>query len=127
MSANIQAAAGRGGRGGQSGRFGGRGVSSRPVGQQKTASPEFKGCCEELKCHVIDCGQAKHADQFSHTMKEVINYVGSNISDGEWVARSLRTEKLVVITRPTAPTDPNDIVEKVIFDATVKQHVSERS
>jgi hypothetical protein len=51
----------------------------------------------------------------------------SNITDGEWVARSLRTEKLVVITQPPAPTDPDDIVEKVIFDATVKQYVSERS
>ena len=76
---------------------------------------------------MIDCGQAKHADQFSCTMKEVINYVGSNISDGEWVARSLRMEKLVVITHPTAPTDPDDIVEKAIFDAMVKQYVSERS
>ena len=127
MSANIQAAAGRGGRGAPGGRFGGRGVSSRPVGQQKSASPEFKGRCEELKGHVIDCGQAKHADQFSHTMKEVINYVGSHISDGEWVAHSLRSEKLVVITRPTAPKDPDDIVEKAIFDATVKQYVSEMS
>ena len=75
MSANIHAVAGRDDRGGQGGRFGGRGVSSRPVGQQKSASPEFKGWCEELKGHVIDCGQAKHADQFIHTMKEVINYV----------------------------------------------------
>ena len=73
-------------------------VSSRPVGQQKTALPEFKGQCEGCKGRVIHCGQAKHADQFSHTAKEVINYVGSNITDGEWVARSLRTEKLVVIT-----------------------------
>ena len=101
-------------------------MSSRPVGQQKTASPEFKGRCEELKGHVIDCGQAKHADQFSRTMKEVINYVGSNITDGEWVARSLRTEKLAVITQPTAPTDLDDIAEKAVFDATVKQYDSKK-
>ena len=64
MRSKIQAAAGHGGRGGQSGRFGGRGVSSRPVDQQKT-----EGWCEKLKGRVIDCGQAKHADQFSRTMK----------------------------------------------------------
>ena len=98
MSANIHAAVGCGSRGGQGGRFGGKGVSSRPVGQQKTASPKFKGRCEELKGHVIDCGHAKHADQFSRTMKEVINYLCSNITDGEWVAHSLRTENLVMMT-----------------------------
>jgi len=38
-----------------------------------SASPEFKGWYEELKGHVIDCGLAKHTDQFSCTMKEVLS------------------------------------------------------
>jgi hypothetical protein len=77
--------------------------------RRKTTSPEFKGQCEEPNGHVINCGQAKHTDQFSHTMKEVINYVCSKITDGEWVVRLLRHEKLLVITSPMTPTDPDDI------------------
>lgn len=83
MSANIQTVAGCGGRHGQNRRFNGSGVSSRSGGQQKTASPKCKGSCEKLKGHVINCSQAKHADQFSRMMKTVINYVGSNIFDSK--------------------------------------------
>ncbi len=75
----------------------------------------------------MNCGQAKHADQFSYAMMESIKYVGSNITDNKWVVHSLRTKKVVEITQPIVPPDPDDIVEKAIFDATVKQYVSKRS
>jgi hypothetical protein len=39
---------------------------------------KFEGRCEDLKNHVYDCGEAKHADQFVTTTKEIKTYVGSN-------------------------------------------------
>ena len=94
MSANIQAVADRGSRGGQDG----RGVSSRLADHQKTVSPEFDRRCRELKGCLINCGQAKHADYLSHTMKEIIDNAGSNITDGERMDHWLRTEKVLLIT-----------------------------
>jgi hypothetical protein len=40
-------------------KIGCRGVSSRPAGQQKTASSKFKTKCEELKGHRLDCGKER--------------------------------------------------------------------
>lgn len=75
---------------------------------------------------MINCGQGKHADQLNQTMKEIINYISSKITDGEMIAYSLRTERLVVITCPTAPGDPTDLVEMVIFNAEIKAFISEK-
>ena len=48
-------------------------------GNQKNAvprQPKFEGKCDKLKGHVYDCSDARQADLFIKTTKEVAEFVG---------------------------------------------------
>ena len=100
------------GRGGGRGNFGGRLTAG---GMNNDSSSDFKGRCDELKGHIIDCGLASHAEKYNTTMIEIMNYIGSSFVDGEPVVRSIKTEQLVKIERPNPPPDLTDIIEKNDF------------
>ena len=59
-------------------RYGIHGNQKNVVSRQ----PKFEGKCDELKGHVYDCSDARQADLFIKTTKEVAEFVGRTYKYG---------------------------------------------
>jgi hypothetical protein len=78
----------------------------------------FRGRNEGLKGHVFECTDGRQGEQFTVTMKEIAEYVGSNYSYWADILWTVEHEALFVVTRPKEPdttTTPMDEVDTRIF------------
>jgi hypothetical protein len=55
--------------------------SNRP-GVKDETNISFQGRCEDLKGHIFDCVDGRHADQYAVTMKEIAPYIGTKYTYG---------------------------------------------
>ena len=72
---------------------------NRPIVKQ----PKFEGQCEELKGHIYDCTDARQADMFTKTTKEVAEYAGHTLKHSADIRKVI--EELEIPTL-VAPVDP---------------------
>jgi hypothetical protein len=89
----------------------------------------FRGRNEGLKGHVFECTDGRQGDQFTVTMKEIAEYVGSNYSYGADIRWTVEHDALFVVTRPKKPdttTTPMDEVDTMIFNKEVDEYVKRR-
>jgi bisphosphoglycerate-independent phosphoglycerate mutase (AlkP superfamily) len=89
----------------------------------------FRGRNEGLKGHVFECTGGRQGDQFTVTMKEIAEYVGSNYSYGADIRWTVQHEALFVVTRPKKPdttTTLMDEVDTMIFKKEVDEYVKRR-
>ena len=84
----------------------------------KTTTTESVGRCDELRGHMFDCGQPKHADMYNTTVEEIINHVRVSFGEGDLVARAISSGKKVVIRKPIKP-------EKITLDDGTELEVDE--
>ena len=75
-------AAKSGGKGQWNQRWGG---FKKPIVKQ----PKFEGKCEELKGFIYDCSDARQADMFTKTMKEIAGYAGRNYHHSADIRRAI--------------------------------------
>jgi hypothetical protein len=78
-----------------------------------------------MKGHVFNCTEGKQGDQYTVTVKEIAEYVGSNYSYGADIRWTLEHEALFVVKRPKKPDDMDEI-DTMIFKKEVDEYVKRR-
>jgi hypothetical protein len=86
---------------------------NKPVQQKK-----FEGDCEGMKGKILDCSDAKQADQFVQTCKALSIYVGSTFKNGGDMCTMILT-----LDMPTFPelVDPPEVTTRRRFDKLVDE------
>ena len=105
----------------------GSGGNKKRQGYQKPAGvprqAKFEGKCEALKGHVYDCSDARQADQFTKTTKEIAEYVGRTYDRGGDVRLVVENLELVTFTEPSDPPANATKTQERIWEKTVDQFV----
>jgi hypothetical protein len=91
------------------------------------AEPKFQGRNEDLKGHVFDCADGKQADQYTVTMNDIAEYIGSNYAYGADIRWSLEHEALFVVLKPTKPVEGTDAFDTRIFEKEVDEYVKRKA
>jgi hypothetical protein len=100
-----------------------RGSNNHQSTATTKAEPKLQGRNEDLKGHVFDCADGKQADQYAVTMKEIVEYIGSNYAYGADIRWSLEHEAPFVVPRPKKPADDADAIDTRIFKKEVDEYV----
>ena len=88
-------------------------------GQNRAASStKFEGLCEGLKGSIYDCSDAKQADMFVKTTKEIAAYAGRTMKFGGNMRIAIETLKMPVFPIPAdLPTDASMAVTELWKDS----------
>ena len=128
----VKSAYGRGGsRGcGKGGCRGGRGdrcnrsrsvqiqnQNSRPVTQK------FKGNSSDLEGYIFDCSDSRQADKYITEIKIIAEYVGAEFKYGGNIRSSIENSKRFEIPMPTAPSDNDTALLKMILNRNIDIYV----
>ena len=104
---------GRGGRGdcsnrSRSGKI--QNQKSRPVTQK------FKGNSTDLEGYIFDCNDSRQADKYITAIKRIAEYVGAEFKYGGNIRSSIENSKRFEIPMPTAPSDNDTALLKIILN-----------
>ena len=85
--------------------------------------PKFEGRCEELKGHIYDCSDARQADMFVKTTKEIAEYVGRTYKYGSDARLAIDNMKRPKIQEPDDPKKDATATQKKIWEKRIDEYV----
>ena len=88
---------------------------------------KFEGKCDDLKGYIYDCTDAKQADAYTKTTKEIAEYVGRTYKYGSDARRSIEKLTTVTIERPADPPDNAGRTDIRIWEKEVDEFVRRKS
>lgn len=88
---------------------------------------KFEGKCDDLKGYIYDCADAKQADAYTKTTKEIAEYVGRTYKYGSDARRSIEKLTTVTIERPADPPDNAGRTDIRIWEKEVDEFVRRKS
>ena len=97
-------------------------------GNQKNAvprQPKFEGMCDELKGHVYDCSDARQADLFIKTTKEVAEFVGRTYKYGGDIRLAVENLQMPNIAEPYDPPAGASRTQERIWEKQVDEYVKQ--
>jgi hypothetical protein len=97
----------------------GRRAFKKPIVRQ----PKFEGNCEELKGHVFDCSNSRHADIFSKTTKALAGHVGKTYRYGSNVRLAIQNLSPTILEVPKDLPDSATKAELRIWEKKIDQFV----
>jgi hypothetical protein len=100
---------------------------SNGAGVKDETNISFQGRCEDLKGHIFDCVDGRHADQYAVTMKEIAAYIGTKYTYGADIRWSLEHEKVFVVPKLTKLDTTADEFDKRIWEKEVDEYVKRKS
>jgi hypothetical protein len=90
-------------------------------------SHRFEGRSEELKGHVYDCVDARQADQYMKTTKEIAEFIGRTYKFGMDTRLSIENMQLTTIPRPDNPPEDADRTDIRIWEKSVDDYVKRKT
>jgi len=84
---------------------------------------KFEGKCDALKGHIYDYSDARQADLFTKTTKEIAEFVGRTYKYGSDTRLAVEGLALPTLTMPTDPDASASKTELKIWDENVKEFV----
>ena len=111
---------GRGGRGDRSNRSRSGHIQnqkSRPVAQK------FKVNSSDLEGYIFDCSDSRQADKYITAIKRITEYVGADFKYGGDIRSSIENSKRFEIPMPTAPSNNNTALLKIILNIKIDIYV----
>ncbi len=85
--------------------------------------PKFEGKCEELKGHIYDCSDARQADVYVKTTKEIAEYVGHTYKYGSDARLAVENLELPTIPEPNDPATGASATKRRIWEKKVDEYV----
>ena len=108
---------------------GGRGNGDRGGRRIKTETEikteKFDGSTDELSGYLFEVTGARNSNRYSRTVKEIARYAGSSSRYGADLKRTIETETVFTIPRPSKPTALNagetdtDVIENHEVDTDI--------
>jgi len=88
---------------------------------------KFEGRCEELRGFIYDCSDARQADIFTKTTKEVAEYAGRTCKYSADIRKAIETLENTTIVPPAEPGNNATDTEKRIWEKKVDTYVKRES
>ena len=79
-------------------------------------TPKFEGKCDGPKGHICGCSDARQADIFTATNKEITEYVGCTYGHGEDIRQAVEKLEKPKIPCLAEPATITSLTEKTIWD-----------
>ena len=89
--------------------------------------PKFEGKSDDLKGHIYDCSDARQADQFAKTTKEIAEYVGRTYTYGGDARLAIENLTIPVAPEPEDPPADATKTRKLIWKKKVEEYVKRES
>ena len=89
-------------------------------------TPRFEGRQDELKGLIFDCSDAKQADNYSKTIKEVTQYVGTNYKYSRHIRYLVENLELLIIEIPSDPVSTVTLSETQIWKLGLSEYMKRK-
>ena len=99
----------------------------RRIVQPITRSYRFEGRCEDLKGHVYDSVDARQADQYTKTTREIAEFIGRTYKYGMDTRLSIEKMKPFYIPQPEDPPEDATRTELRIWEKSVDDYVRRKT
>ena len=95
----------------------------KPVAKQ----PKFEGRCDELKGFIYDCSDARQADMYTRTTKEIAEYAGCTCKHSADIWKAIEVLKAPMIILPADPPANATAMEVRIWEKKVDTFIKRES
>lgn len=112
-------------------------VRSDTTGSVLVKKEKFEGRTEELSGYIFDITPARNANNYSRSLKEIARHVGSTNKFGADLKRTIKNERMFVVSRPSRPTALKETpeaeeteaydIDMDIYREDIKNYVKRRS
>ena len=99
----------------------------RHKSKRTSRKPTFEGRTEELKGHIFDCSDARQANSYTNTIKEIAQYMGTKYKYGGDIRYLVENLKAPKISVPDSPEDNATLSEKEIWKLKISEHVKRKT
>jgi hypothetical protein len=99
-----------------------RTVDFEKYNTQVQQQPKFEGKCVDLKGHIYDNSNARQADLYAKTTKEIAEYVGKEYSYSGDIRRLVTRLERPVIPEPTDPPDNAGYATQKRFESALRSY-----
>lgn len=86
-------------------------------------APQFEGRCSELLGHVYDCSDARQADRFTKTTKELAEHVGREYRYGNNLRLAITDMKDITVVPPNDPDSSASKMDIRVWEKRVDEYV----
>ena len=95
--------------------------------QMPPRQPKFEGICGELRGHIYDCSDAKQADLFAKTSKEIAEYIGRTFKYGGDIRLTVENLKKPTIDKPDDPPTGATNTDMKIWEKEIEDYVRRKN